>query len=224
MTPEAQSLYAYYVQQGLTPVQAAGFVGRLMQESSPSLNTSLVGDNGTAYGLAQWRGDRWSNVQNWMKAQGLDPSDRMSQAKAALWELQNSEPRAWALLQNAKSVPDAVNAAMAYERPAGWTAATPEAGHGYGQTLKYAGGLLGTDVSQVQASATPAAVSGQQPQAKKPDLGQTGMGILDQLAKQRETEQANALRVNQNALANAPQLPPIQQPRFRPVGYLGRYT
>jgi hypothetical protein len=40
--------------QGPNPAQAAGIVGNLMQESG-SLKTTAIGDQGTAFGVSQWR-------------------------------------------------------------------------------------------------------------------------------------------------------------------------
>lgn len=46
----------YFMKNGLTKEQAAGIVGNLHAESK--FNTSILGDNKTSYGIAQWHGDR----------------------------------------------------------------------------------------------------------------------------------------------------------------------
>lgn len=55
-------VYNYLISKGLPEHVAAGIVGNLIQESS--LNLNALGDKGTAYGLAQWRGDRLRNLKD----------------------------------------------------------------------------------------------------------------------------------------------------------------
>jgi hypothetical protein len=51
----------YFIAQGWTPEQAAGIAANLMAESSGKNN--LVGDHGTAYGLAQWHPSRQADFR-----------------------------------------------------------------------------------------------------------------------------------------------------------------
>lgn len=48
----------FYMEKGFSKVQAAGFVGSLMQESYGDLRTKAVGDAGASAGVAQWQGTR----------------------------------------------------------------------------------------------------------------------------------------------------------------------
>lgn len=56
----AMKAFNYFQSQGYTPVQAAGFVGSLMQESGLDLNPGAANpkDPGTSVGIGQWNGPR----------------------------------------------------------------------------------------------------------------------------------------------------------------------
>src|SRR6478735_79965 len=58
---------------GLTHEQAAGKVANLQAESGKDIKPwGVTGDNGTAFGAAQWRGDRFNNLQKFAAERGLD--------------------------------------------------------------------------------------------------------------------------------------------------------
>jgi len=61
MSARRQLAFEYFVQMGWTPAQSAGIVANLEAESG--LRHDAVGDSGTAWGLAQWRGERQSNFE-----------------------------------------------------------------------------------------------------------------------------------------------------------------
>lgn len=113
---EAQAL-SYFQSQGWTRAQAAGIVANLKRESG--LNGASVGDNGSAYGLAQWHPDR----QAAFKAQfGRDIRNSTAQEQLAFvqYELtRGSEKGAGSLL---RGTTDAMSAGATlsqfYERPA----------------------------------------------------------------------------------------------------------
>lgn len=133
----------FYVQLGYSPVQAAGIVGNLMQESGPGLDTGAVGDKGTAFGIAQWRGSRQKNLKAFAAEQGKDASDFETQLRFVDYELRNHETDAFERLQSATTVPEATAAMISYERPKGWTAAAPQEGHGWAARLSNAMALVG---------------------------------------------------------------------------------
>lgn len=57
----AESIYKFLVQQGLTPIQAAGVIGNLMRETSGGtfdLKPEAVNPKSGAYGIVQWMGGR----------------------------------------------------------------------------------------------------------------------------------------------------------------------
>lgn len=79
----------FYKEKGLSDEGAAYMVGNLLQESG--LRTDAVGDNGKAFGLAQWRideasGARWKGYMKWAKENGKDPGDFYSQLEYTLVE------------------------------------------------------------------------------------------------------------------------------------------
>ena len=56
ITGQQKQAMKFFTSKGLSYHQAAGIVGNLMQESN--LNTSIKGDGGKSFGIAQWNGDR----------------------------------------------------------------------------------------------------------------------------------------------------------------------
>lgn len=146
----------YYIKLGYTPAQAAGIVGNLIQESG--LRTEPVGDNGTAFGIAQWRGERFERLKQFASGRGKPHGDYETQLAFVDHELRNHEKDAFASLQSAKNVDEATAAMIGYERPAGWTRANPRAGHGWGNRIGHARRLL-----EVGGSSSPSAVEAPQP-------------------------------------------------------------
>lgn len=132
---------------GLSPVAAAGFIGRLQQESGQDLNPSAHGDKsiagGGSRGIGQWNRERKNNLMAFAGDAWQDPA---MQARFALHEMgiggnpklpgYGSEAGTGHALKNAQSLEHAAIAAMSYERPQGWTAKNPTAGHGYGNTIR----------------------------------------------------------------------------------------
>lgn len=104
---------------GMTLPQAAGMVGNMITESA-GMNDKVVGDNGAAYGLCQWHGDR----QRWIKSvMGKDLRDMSfdEQVKAAYVELTQCKDyrSAWQALQGTQDPAEAAAILVdGYERPA----------------------------------------------------------------------------------------------------------
>ncbi|MNT26408.1 hypothetical protein D3C72_1619790 [compost metagenome] len=102
---------------GWTHDQAVGIVANLQRESN--LNPRAVGDNGAAYGAAQWHKDRQENFKAWA-GKDIRESSLMEQLQFVNYELtQGAERRAGALLraaQNAQQAGEIVS--RYYERPA----------------------------------------------------------------------------------------------------------
>lgn len=138
--------YTNYLQttHGLSPVAAAGIVGGLVQESGldPSYGfTRPGGDNGTAFGMGQWRFDRAQGLQRFAQTQGKTPTDPTVQLDYLVSEMKGGDmgaQRAFAMLQQAKTPEEATTAMMHFFRPAGYTPANPQGGHGYAQRVQYA--------------------------------------------------------------------------------------
>jgi hypothetical protein len=103
---------------GLAPHQAAGIVGNLVHESGQDLNPwGPTGDNGTAWGTAQWRGDRLARLKERPDYQTVEGQQAFMRQ-----ELDGSENRAYRALQAAKTPEEAAHAWDAmYERSDGAT-------------------------------------------------------------------------------------------------------
>lgn len=100
----------------LTVEQASGIVGNLFGESE--LNPNAVGDNGQAFGIAQWHMPR---VQQILNATGIDvrTASLEDQYKAITWELQNTEKNSYKSLLGTGTIADATRSFMnMFERPA----------------------------------------------------------------------------------------------------------
>jgi hypothetical protein len=76
---------------GWTQNQISGAIGNLYVESK--FDTNAAGDfiNGeyTAFGIMQWRGDRWDNLQSFAAEQGLSPYSLEAQSKFIVAESTN---------------------------------------------------------------------------------------------------------------------------------------
>lgn len=145
-----EEAFNYFQSQGWSPEQAAGILGNLQQESN--LRPNAVGDNGTAFGIAQWRGPRRQGLETFAKGAGSDPGDFSTQLQFIQNELMGPESRAGQALKAAQSIPDAVKAFIGFERPQGWSAANPLAGLGSADRLASAQSLLGGAQSMAPAA------------------------------------------------------------------------
>lgn len=144
----------YYTSMGYSPAQAAGIVGNLTAESS--LNPMAVGDKGTSFGLMQAHNERANALRNYG---GQNWQDFDTQLGFVHHELGGPERTAGTALNNAQNVEQATQAMIGYERPQGWTAANPTAGHNYSGRLNYANQAYnlytGNPSVQVAANASP---------------------------------------------------------------------
>jgi hypothetical protein len=73
---------------------AAGIVGNLVQESGANLNTAAIGDNGTAFGMGQWRLSRRAALERFAAARGTAPTDFETQLLFLVEELHTTESAA----------------------------------------------------------------------------------------------------------------------------------
>jgi hypothetical protein len=118
----------WLLKHGYAQHQAAAMVGHGVQESG--LNTGATGDNGTAKGIFQWRGDRLAGLHSFAAASGSDPNNIDTQLGFMDHELNTTERKAGDALRASTDVRGATRAGMMFERPQGYTADNPEAGHG----------------------------------------------------------------------------------------------
>lgn len=103
---------------GLAPHQAAGLVGNLHHESGKDLNPwGPSGDNGSAWGTAQWRLDRLERLKQRPDYQTMEGQQAFMRE-----ELDSSENKAYRALQAAKTPEEAATAFnKLYERSADTT-------------------------------------------------------------------------------------------------------
>lgn len=163
--------YAYrYLQEKykLTPAQAAGVVGNLVQESSLRTSARNPGDGrdgSDSIGIAQWNGQRARNLHGYAKANGRDVGNLDLQLDFLMHEMNGqdgkygagSERGAYSSLMKAGDYTSATKAFIGYERPQGWKSDNPTGGHGWGNRHKFAGELMGLSpevIASAQASSS----------------------------------------------------------------------
>lgn len=113
ITGQAKKAYDYYLNRGVKPNVAAGIVGNLYKESG--LNPTAVGDKGTAFGVAQWRGDRLSNLKKYASSKGKSHTDLTTQLDFILDE--KGENQVLSLMGSQSPEVAAKTFADKYERP-----------------------------------------------------------------------------------------------------------
>jgi hypothetical protein len=159
---------SWLLKHGYTQPQAAAMVGHATQESG--IRTDATGDNGTAKGVFQWRGDRLAGLKSFAQATGQDANSLDTQLGYMDHELNTTERKAGDALRAATTVRDATRAGMMFERPQGYTADNPEAGHGwanrYGEAMRLAGQTI--DPSAVASAPTAPATPGLGPGMLQP--------------------------------------------------------
>jgi hypothetical protein len=103
----AKQAYAYWRGQGLSHDQSLAILGNERGENA--LGSLTVGDNGSAYGQAQWHMDRVADI---LRNTGIDvrTAGFLDQQKAMRWEMEHGAGggHVWDALKNAKSREDAI--------------------------------------------------------------------------------------------------------------------
>lgn len=107
----------FFTSKGWSANQSQGIIDRLIKESN--LNPGAVGDNGQAYGAAQWHPDRQANFEKWL-GKDIHGSTLMEQLAFVNYELtQGNEHKAGDLLKNTSTRSEAYDSfTRNYERPA----------------------------------------------------------------------------------------------------------
>jgi Phage tail lysozyme len=128
---------------GWKDFQAAAMCGQFMQESYTDLRCSVWGDHHTAFGIAQWRGQRLADLEHFANNLDKPIGDLDTQARFVNWELtQGSEMPVGKALHKTTNIDEALLVAIAYERPRGYTKDHPENGDGFANRCKYAKFLM----------------------------------------------------------------------------------
>ena len=138
-------LYVKHVLESLgwKDFQAAALVGQFMQESYTDLRCSVWGDHHTAFGIAQWRGQRLADLEHFANTLNKPIGDLDTQARFVNWELTlGSEIPVGVKLKATTNIDDALKVAIAYERPRGYTKDHPENGDGFLHRCEYAKSLM----------------------------------------------------------------------------------
>jgi len=110
-----QQAVEFFVSMNWTVEQAAGIVANLEAESN--LNPSASGDSGTAWGIAQWRGERQANFEA-LFGKPIHQSSFEDQLAFVHAELQRAEKRAGDALAACTTAAEAADTiCRLYERP-----------------------------------------------------------------------------------------------------------
>ena len=113
----------YFETQSYSNVHIAGIIGNLMQESN--LDSKALGDKKTALGIAQWRNDRRTNLNNFATSKGKSSDDFFIQLEFINHELKGigvngggSKGQAYLALLTTQNIEDSTRIFMLqYERP-----------------------------------------------------------------------------------------------------------
>lgn len=104
----------------LEPHMAAGILGNFMAESKFDSNTSVDDLGLTSGGLAQWRGNRLTNLKEYAKSKGKPWTDIDVQLQFLIKELKSSHKGVYNKLLNSKNAEEASEAFAQFEGYAGW--------------------------------------------------------------------------------------------------------
>jgi hypothetical protein len=102
-----------------------------------------VHDKGTGLGIAGHRLERLDAMKAFAASKGKPVNDFQTQLEFIDQELQTTEKDTGKALKSARTADEAARAFISFERPQGWTAANPEAGHGYANRVANAQALAG---------------------------------------------------------------------------------
>ena len=109
----------FFQDRGYTKEQAAGIVGNLQAESGKTMKTNALGDNGKAYGIAQWHPDRQKNFEKQF-GHPIQESTFYEQLSFVDWELNHTEGKAGARIRQAKTAEESAKTFDSmYERSSG---------------------------------------------------------------------------------------------------------
>ncbi|MFJ7982428.1 phage tail tape measure protein [Lysinibacillus xylanilyticus] len=110
------TVWNYFKSKGLSDSAVAGIMGNLQQESNYNSNAGK-NTQGSAYGIAQWRGSRLSELNSYAKGKGTSASDLNTQLEFMWKELQGKEMQALHSLERTLSATEhASNFNTLYER------------------------------------------------------------------------------------------------------------
>jgi hypothetical protein len=125
---DKEAAIKFFMGKGWTRAQAAGIVANLIKESGLKAH-GPNGDNGTATGVAQWRGGRQTKFKE-LFGKDLSQATLEEQLAYVDWELRNSHKAAGDRLKNASTPYDAAGIVCRYyEIPSDIPAKSAERGN-----------------------------------------------------------------------------------------------
>lgn len=144
-------IVSFFTGKGLSRSQAQGIAGNLYGESK--FDIGAIGDNGSAYGLAQWHPDRQSKFRQ-IFGKSIIGSSLTDQLEFIWWELNNTEASAGIALKNTSTVDQATRVFMQmYERPANDSSLNNRLNAAYGN-VGGIGGFIGNWAKGITNSIT----------------------------------------------------------------------
>jgi hypothetical protein len=107
-TGSSSEAIAFFESKGWSHEQAIGIVANLQAESGANLRTDAVGDNGKAYGIAQWHAPRQQDFQR-IYGKPIQEAGFKEQLEFVNWELNNTHKGAGDALREASTVEEAAS-------------------------------------------------------------------------------------------------------------------
>jgi len=180
---------------GYSEVAISGWLGRTTRESSFNPNARRKNDAGPgkdSYGIMQWNRERLEALKAFAAERGKPVSDLRTQAQFAVHETQTTHKNIGERFKNAKTVKDAVDAAMMYENPRGAskrvngkTVWTPEQGMHYKETMEAANKFAGKKYTNLKPGEDPInamRMLADSNTAESANLDQQSKDVVDQAA------------------------------------------
>lgn len=145
LNDRTKNAYDYFVGKGWSPAAAAGIVGNLVGESglrTDAVNRGDGRDGSDSIGMGQWNAERARALRSFAAARGKPVTDFETQLAFVDHELRGTEAGAGEALKGAGDARSATRAFIGFERPAGWSPASPERGHNFFGRLRNAEAIL----------------------------------------------------------------------------------
>jgi len=108
----------YFKALGFTPQSAAGIMGNLMQESTPSIDPTLKqGGGGPGRGIMQWTySERWQSLVKYANSRGLDPNSLVAQLEYMVQEMKTYKSGGQTVYDRIKVMTDIEDATNFFEK------------------------------------------------------------------------------------------------------------
>ena len=88
-----KAIWKFFRDNGFSEEATAGIMGNMQAESG--IDPTRLQINGTAKGIVQWEGGRFTNMVNYAQSKGRDWTDLMSQLEFVLMEMKDSRVTFW---------------------------------------------------------------------------------------------------------------------------------